>query len=274
MDIIRNAKRIVFKVGTSTLTHENHKMDLRRIEKLCRVLSDLKNMGKEVVLVSSGAISAGVAKLGLDHRPRSTEEKQAMAAVGQCELMQIYEHFFSIFGHTVAQMLLTKEVMDSPVAHGNAENTFRMLLGMGCLPIVNENDSISFDEIEFGDNDTLSACVALICRADALVILSDIDGLYDKDPHKDPSAHLISTVPCIDEAVMACAGDSASNRGTGGLITKLRAGKTVTEAGIPMFIVNGEDPAILYELLEGEEVGTYFMAKRSKNGGISNERKL
>ncbi len=261
MDIIKNAQRIVLKVGSSTLTHENFKMDLRRIEKLCRVLSDLKNMGKEIVLVSSGAISAGVAKLGLDHRPASTEGKQAMAAVGQCELMRIYEHFFSIFGHTVGQMLLTKEVMDSPVAHKNAENTFRTLLGMNCLPIVNENDSISFDEIEFGDNDTLSACVALICKADALIILSDIDGLYDADPHTHPDAKLISTVPCIDDSIMACAGDSASNRGTGGLITKLRAGRLVTESGIPMFIVNGEEPGILYELLEGKQVGTYFMAR-------------
>lgn len=261
MDIIKNAERIVVKVGSSTLTHENYKMNLRRIEMLCRVLSDLKNMGKEVVLVSSGAISAGVAKLGLDHRPASTEEKQAMAAVGQCELMSIYEHFFSMFGHTVGQMLLTKDVMDNPTAHKNAENTFRTLLKMNCLPIVNENDSVSFEEIEFGDNDTLSACVALICRADALILLSDIDGLFNADPHKNPNAELISEVDVIDDKIMSFAGDSGSNRGTGGLITKLRAGRLVTSSGIPMFIVNGESPEVLYRLLDGENVGTYFKAR-------------
>lgn len=262
MNIIKDAKRIVIKVGSSTLTHENYKMNLRRIEALCRVLSDFKNMGKEIILVSSGAISAGVAKLGLDHRPQTTEEKQAMASVGQSELMRIYEHFFSMFGHTVGQMLLTKEVMDNPVSHRNAENTFNTLLKMNCLPIVNENDSVSFEEIEFGDNDTLSACVALICHADALILLSDIDGLYSADPHKDPDATLISTVPVIDDKIMSFAGDSGSNRGTGGLITKLRAGKLVTESGIPMFIVNGKDPEILYELFEGRHIGTYFMSRK------------
>ena len=261
MNIIKDAKRIVIKIGTSTLTHDNFKMNLRRIESLCRVLSDFCNMGKEVVLVSSGAISAGVAKLGLDHRPATTEEKQAMAAVGQCDLMSIYEHFFSMFGHTVGQMLLTRDVMDNPTAHKNAENTFATLLRMGCLPIVNENDSISFDEIEFGDNDTLSACVALICHADALIIFSDIDGLYDSDPHKNPDAKLISTVPIIDDTVMSYAGDTSSNRGTGGLITKLRAAKMVTEEGIPMFLVNGEKPDILYDLFEGKQPGTYFMSR-------------
>ena len=260
MNIIKDARRIVLKIGSSTLTHENFRMNLRRIEALTRVLSDFKNAGKEIVLVSSGAVSAGVAKMGLAERPHTTEEKQALAAVGQSELMRIYEHFFSMFGHTVAQILVTRDIMENPTARQNAENTFRTLLKMGCIPIVNANDSVSFEEIEFGDNDTLSAYVSVLCHSDSLIILSDIDGLYDADPHKNPDAKLISTVARLDEKIMSYAGGAGSNRGTGGLITKLHAAEIVTSHGIPMFIVNGHNPEILYDLFEGKHVGTYFMS--------------
>ncbi len=262
MNIIKDAKRIVVKIGSSTLTHENFRMNLRRFEALTRVLSDLRSLGKDIVLVSSGAISAGISKMGMDHRPSSTEEKQALAAIGQGELMSIYEHFFSMFGQTVAQILLTRDIMENPTARKNAENTFATLLKMGCIPIVNENDTIAFEEIQFGDNDTLSAYVSLMCHADVLVILSDIDGLYDSDPHKNPDARLIPVVEKIDGTIMGYAGGVGSNRGTGGLITKLHAAQIVTEAAIPMFIVNGQRPEVLYELYEGKQLGTYFSASR------------
>lgn len=262
MKQIKNAKRIVFKVGTSTLTHENGKLNLRRIERLVTTLSDLKNMGKEVVLVSSGAISAGCGRMGVEKRPDTTPGKQAMAAIGQSELMRVYEHFFSMYGHAVGQILLTKDETDNPKIWDNAKNTFNTLLGMDCIPIVNENDSMSYEEIEFGDNDTLSAVVAKICEADFLVILSDINGLYDSDPHKNPNARLISRVDEITDEIMSFAGGAGSARGTGGLITKLHAAKIATEAGISMFIVNGNDPQILYPLCEGEKIGTFFSAKQ------------
>lgn len=262
MNIVKDARRIVVKIGSSTLTHENFRMNLRRIEALTRVLSEFKNGGKEIVLVSSGAISAGVAKMGLHERPKSTREKQALASIGQSELMRIYEHFFSMFGHTVGQILLTRDIMENETARANAENTFATLLEMGCIPIVNENDSISFDEIEFGDNDTLSAYISVLCHADCLIILSDIDGLYDSDPHTNPEASLIRTVSRVDEKILSYAGGAGSNRGTGGLITKLHAAEIVTENGIPMFIVNGENPEIMYDLFEGRHIGTYFMSTK------------
>ena len=258
MKSIVQAKRIVFKVGSSTLTHENGKLNLRRIEKLVTVLSDLKNMGKEVVLVSSGAISAGCGRVGLEKRPDDTPGKQAMAAIGQSELMRVYEHYFSMFGQVIGQILITKEEINNPKVKQNAHNTFDRLLSMGCIPIVNENDSMSFEEIEFGDNDTLSAVVATICSADSLVILSDIDGLYDADPRSNPDAMLIPVVTELTEEIVACAGGAGSNRGTGGLVTKLHAAEITMPAGIPMYIVNGNDPAILYDLCEGKKRGTYF----------------
>ena len=258
MKTITDAKRIVFKVGSSTLTHENGKLNLRRIEKLATVLSDLKNMGKEVVLVSSGAISAGCGRVGLEKRPDDTPGKQAMAAIGQSELMRVYEHYFSMFGQVIGQILITKEEIDNPKVKQNAHNTFDRLLSMGCIPIVNENDSMSFEEIEFGDNDTLSAVVATICSADSLIILSDIDGLYDADPRSNPDAMLIPTVTELTDEIIACAGGAGSNRGTGGLVTKLHAAEITMGAGIPMYIVNGNDPAILYDLCEGKKRGTYF----------------
>lgn len=261
MNIIKNASRIVLKIGTSTLTHDTGKFNLHRIDKLARVLSDFKNAGKEVILVSSGAIAAGISKLRIDHRPATIEERQAISAVGQTELMKIYDQSFAMYGHTVAQILLTKDVISNEIARQNAENTFNMLLRMQCIPIVNENDTISFDEIKVGDNDTLSAYVSLICGANVLVILSDIDGLYDGDPRENPQANLINTVPKIDDTILSYAKGAGTERGTGGLITKLHAAEIVCEKGIPMFIVNGENPDILYDMFEGAAVGTYFMSR-------------
>ena len=262
MGYFRDSKRIVVKVGTSTLTHATGHLNLRRIEKLVKVLSDMKNWGVQVVLVSSGAVSAGVAKIGLGHIPSTPEEKQAMAAIGQSELMKIYDRFFSDYGCTVAQVLMTKEVLTTPERRVAAENTFGRLLEMRCIPIVNENDSVSTDELtKFGGNDILSAYVAKLCSADLLLNMSDIDGLFDSDPRTNPDATLISRVENID-AIMDSAGDAGTARGTGGMIAKLQAAKIVTEAGIPMFILNGHDPEILYTLMDGGHVGTYFTAKK------------
>ncbi len=260
MSVLSNCNRIVIKIGSSTLTHDEGHLNLRRIEALVKTLSDFRNSGKQVVLVSSGAVSAGVAKMGT-HRPTCTAEKQAMAAVGQSELMKLYSRFFSDYGHTVAQILLTKDVIDQPDRRAAAEDTFRTLLEMGCIPIVNENDSVSTEGLNFGGNDTLSAYVALVCHADLLINLSDVDGLYDSDPRKNPSAKLIERVVGVDESVLAMAGGAGTERGTGGMATKLEAARIVLEQGIPMYILNGKDPTILYELLDGRHAGTYFAAK-------------
>jgi len=265
MNIIKNAERIVVKVGSSTLTYDNGKLNLSRIERLVRVLADFRNAGKQVVLVTSGAMAAGAAVLRFDHRPASINEKQAAAAVGQTELMKLYSADFANYGYPVGQILLTRDVVDNPTAHTNAVNTFETLLKMGCVPIVNENDTVSFEEIAVGDNDSLSAYVAVLCRADALVLLSDIDGFYDSDPHTNPEAKLIPTVAKIDDEIMKCAGGAGSNRGTGGLVTKLHAAQIAGEAGIPMFLVNGADPSVLYDLIEGRHVGTYFMSNGNKD---------
>ena len=264
MNYFRDSRRIVIKLGTSTLTHATGHLNLRRIERIVKVLSDLQNSGMQVVLVSSGAVSSGVAKIGFGHIPSTPEEKQAMAAIGQSELMKIYDRFFSDYGHTVAQILMTKEVLTTPERRAAAENTFRRLLEMRCIPIVNENDSVSTDELtKFGGNDILSAYVAQLCGADLLLNLSDVDGLYDSDPRTNPDAKLISRVDDID-AIYDNAGGAGTERGTGGMIAKLKAAKIVTEDGIPMFILNGHDPEILYTLLDGGHVGTYFSAKKNK----------
>lgn len=259
MATFQKARRIVVKIGSSTLTHDTGGLNLRRVETLVRVLSDLKNAGKDIVLVSSGAVSAGVAKMHTP-RPTCTREKQAMAAVGQSELMKLYSAAFGEYGHTVAQLLLTKDVIDNPVRRAAAESTFDTLLSMRCVPIVNENDPISTEELNFGGNDTLSAYVALVCHAELLINLSDVDGLYDSDPRKNPQAKLISRVDGIDDTVLSMAGGAGTERGTGGMSTKLTAARIALEAGIPMFILNGKDPEILYELLDGKHVGTYFAA--------------
>ncbi len=261
MGLFQNCKRIVIKVGSSTLTHATGQLNLRRIEALALVLSDLKNTGKEVVLVSSGAVSAGIAKSALGHRPYSLEEKQAMASIGQSELMKIYDKFFSVYGHKVAQILMTRDVIDNPIRRTAAENTFNTLLRMGCIPIVNENDAVSTDELtKFGGNDILSAHVAILCGAEILINLSDVEGLYDSDPRKNPSAKLVERVENIDD-IIDFAGGAGTDRGTGGMEAKLTAAKMVTSNRIPMFIMNGSDPAILYRLLDGDKVGTYFTAK-------------
>ncbi len=263
MGYFRDSRRIVVKVGTSTLTHNTGHLNLRRIEKLVKVLSDLKNSGMQIILVSSGAVSAGVAKIGFGRIPETPEEKQAMAAIGQSELMKIYDKFFSDYGHTVAQILMTKDVLNNPVRRTAAENTFNRLLEMNCIPIVNEDDSVSTDELtKFGGNDILSGLVAQVCEADLLLNLSDVDGLYDSDPRTNPDARLIDRVEEITDEIYAIAGGAGTSRGTGGMIAKLNAAKTVTESGIPMFILNGHDPEILYILLDGGHVGTYFCAKK------------
>ncbi len=261
MGYFRDSRRIVVKVGTSTLTHSTGHLNLRRIEKLVKVLADMKNSGIQIVLVSSGAVSAGVAKLGFGTIPDAPEVKQAMAAVGQSELMKIYDKFFSDYGHKVAQILMTKDVLTNPDRRSAAENTFNRLLEMNCIPIVNENDSVSTDELtKFGGNDILSAHVATLCEADVLLNLSDVDGLYDSDPRSNPDARLIDRVEVLDDAVYSIAGGAGTARGTGGMIAKLNAAKIVTSAGIPMFILNGHEPEILYTLLDGGHIGTYFCA--------------
>ena len=251
----------VVKVGTSTLTYENGRVNLRRMESLCRALSDLQNAGRHLVLVSSGAIGVGMGKLGLQSRPAETEKKQALAAIGQCELMFLYDKFFSEYNQTVAQVLLTAGVVHDQRGRRNVENTFRELLSMGAIPIVNENDTVETSELEgqnFGDNDTLSAVVAGLISAHFLVILTDIDGLYDRDPRKDPAARLIPRVEEITPEIEALAGGAGSNRGTGGMATKLRAAKMARASGIPCAVVSGSDMGSLYRLLDGQPAGTLF----------------
>ena len=254
--------RIVIKVGTSTLAHSTGMLNIRRVEQLCKVLSDLKNAGNEIVLVSSGAIGMGVGKLGLRERPKDMPSKQAAAAVGQCELMYIYDKLFSEYHHTVAQLLLTGSDIENEQRRKNFHNTLFRLLELGALPILNENDTIATEEIVIGDNDTLAAIIAESVRADLLVLLSDIDGLYTADPHADADARLISRVEAITPDILALAGESGSHLGTGGMATKLRAAQRVNAAGIDMVIANGSDPDILYQIIEGAPAGTRFIGRR------------
>lgn len=263
---LHKARRIVVKVGTSTLTYETGKLNFSRIDKLARVLSDLVNQDREVILVSSGAIAVGVGKLKLKERPKTVRGKQAAAAVGQCELMHIYSKSFSEYGHIVGQILLTRDVVEDSHTRQNVINTFETLLEKGVVPIVNENDSVSIDEIEygekrvFGDNDTLSAIVAELVKADVLVILSDIDGFYDCDPHKNKSAKILPTIGEITPEIEKCAGGVGSKRGTGGMVTKLSAAKIATGGGTDMILASGSDPDILLDIINGREVGTMFVA--------------
>lgn len=259
MKDIREARRVVIKIGTSTLTHETGRINIRRFEHLCKVLCDLCNSGRELVLVSSGAVGVGVAKLGLHRRPKDTPGKQAAAAVGQCELMYLYDEQFQERNHTVAQVLLTRDGFEVPQRRQNMKNTFNRLLELGAVPIVNENDTVATEELEFGDNDNLSAQVAVLTEADLLVILSDIGGLFDSDPRKNPEAKLIPVVETIDERIEALAGGSASDLGTGGMTTKIQAARTATGHGIAMAILNGAEPELLYDLLEGKGPGTLFL---------------
>ena len=250
--------RIVIKIGTSTLAHPTGHLNIRLVEQLCKVVSDIKNAGHEVILVSSGAIGMGVGKLGLLKRPTDIPTKQAAAAVGQCELMYTYDKLFSEYNHTVAQLLITGADIDNPTRHENFRNTLNRLLELKALPILNENDTVATEEIVIGDNDTLSAIVATSVRADKLILLSDIDGLYTADPHKDPNATLISRIDAITPEVLALGGGSAGNQGTGGMATKLHAAQICTAAGCDMIITNGQRPDDLYDILEGNPVGTTF----------------
>ena len=255
--------KIVIKIGTSTLTYQNGCVNIRRIEEFCKIVSDIMNAGNEVILVSSGAIGMGVGKLGLRERPSDIAGKQAAAAVGQCELMYIYDKEFASHNKTVAQILLTAPDLKSEDRHKKFENTLVRLLELGVLPIINENDTVATEEIEFGDNDTLSAFVAESVHADLLVLLSDIDGLYSSDPRKDKNATLIPEVREITPEIEALGGSAGSSLGTGGMATKLRAAKISTEAGCDMIITNGERPEELYEIADGKNVGTRFYAKRA-----------
>lgn len=259
--------RIVVKVGTSTLAHATGRLNIQRMERLCRVLSDLKNAGHEIILVSSGAIGMGVGKLNLPGRPADMPSKQAAAAVGQCELMYTYDKQFTEYSHTVAQMLLTGEDIKSEQRSRNVRNTLSRLLELGALPIINENDAVATDEIgvenTIGENDSLSAIVAAAIGADLLVLLSDIDGLYDKDPRRHPDARLIPTVERVDDELFTLAEDSSTGLGTGGMITKLRAAAIATEAGCEMVIANGSKPEVLYDIAAGRPAGTRFLTGRA-----------
>lgn len=257
-DCIKNAKRIVVKIGTSTLTHSTGLLNINRIESLVRQLSDIHNRGIEVILVSSGAIGAGVGKLGLKSKPKTIPEKQAAAAVGQGILLNMYEKLFAEYGKIVAQILLTQEDISHRIRFLNASNTFSALLEKGVIPIVNENDAIVVDEIKFGDNDTLSAIVSSLVNADLLIILSDIDGLYDSNPKTNKNAKFISYVDTITDEIEASAGDAGTSLGTGGMITKIKAGKIATSSGTSMIIANGDSPNVLCNILNGEEIGTFF----------------
>lgn len=264
MNTIQN--RIVIKVGTSTLTNDLGKSDLRAFDRIACVLSDIQNMGYEVILVSSGAIAVGTNKLNMKERPASMRMKQAAAAVGQCSIMYLYDKFFNDYDKTIAQILLNAEDIQQEEKKENLTNTFNALLEMGIIPVVNENDSVSYTEIEsderlFGDNDMLSAVVAVLCRAKRLIILSDIDGLYDGDPRLHANARIIERVEQIDDTIYALAGGAGSRRGTGGMRTKLQAASLATAQGIDTVITNGKRPQALYDIVNGINAGTLFVGK-------------
>ncbi len=253
--------RIVVKLGTSTLAHGTGHLNIRRVEEICKVISDIKNAGDEVIMVSSGAIGMGVGKLSLKSKPTDIPTKQAAAAVGQCELMYTYDKLFSEYNHTVAQLLMTGADLQNEERHLNFNNTLNRLLELGAIPIINENDTVATEEIVIGDNDTLAAIVAESVGADVLVLFSDIDGLYTADPHKCNDAKLITEVTQIDDSIMALAGGKGSALGTGGMVTKLNAAKICMECGCDMIITNGANPMSLYDIVEGKPVGTKFSGK-------------
>jgi len=254
--------RIVIKIGTSTLAHSTGRLNIQRVEELCKILSDIKNAGHQVIMVSSGAIGMGTGKLGLQKRPSDIPTKQAAAAVGQCELMYFYDKLFSEYHHTVAQLLITGDDVADDIRHNNFRNTINRLLELDALPIINENDTVATEELGIGDNDTLAAIVASSVDADKLVLLSDIDGLYTADPHKYPDAQLIRDVHTLDEKILSLAGASGSNLGTGGMVTKLQAARICMDAGCDMVITNGSRPKVLYEIINGMPVGTLFHGER------------
>ncbi len=253
--------RIVVKIGTSTLAYATGQLNIRRVEELCKTMSDIRNAGHELILVSSGAIGMGVGKLGLRTRPRDIPTKQAAAAVGQCELMYVYDKLFSEYHHTVAQLLITADNLSNETRHANFTNTLNRLLELGAVPVINENDTVATDEIVIGDNDTLAAMVAESVEANLLVLLSDIDGLYTADPHADPTAKLLPVVHRVDDGIRALAGVSSTDQGTGGMVTKLRAAEICLNCGCEMVIANGREPMLLYDIVEGKPVGTRFVGE-------------
>ena len=254
--------RIVIKIGTSTLAHPTGHLNIRRVEQLCKIMSDIKNAGHELILVSSGAIGMGVGKLGLRERPKDIPSKQAAAAVGQCKLMYTYDKLFSEYHHTVAQLLITGDDTTNDTRRFNFTNTLNRLLELGALPVINENDTVATDEIVIGDNDTLAAIVARSVHADMLILLSDIDGLYTADPHTHPEAALLHYVARVDDHIREIAGISSSTQGTGGMVTKLHAADICLGCGCKMVIANGNNPGNLYDILEGKTVGTTFSEER------------
>lgn len=258
---LKSAKRIVVKIGTSSLTYENGHINMGRIGKLSRVLCDLLNQGREVILVSSGAIGVGVDKLKLGKKPESVSGRQAAAAVGQCALMHIYSQFFAEYGYNVAQVLLTKDVVERAESKENVTNTFQELISMNVVSIVNENDTVSVDEIKFGDNDYLSYIVASLTEADTLIILTDIDGFYDKNPSKNKDAVLYHNITDLSEKIEEAAGGAGSSLGTGGMLTKVHACRLAADLGVNAVIANGSDPEILYDIIDGQDVGTLFVGK-------------
>jgi len=260
--VLKDVKRLVVKVGTSTLTYDTGKTNIRRMHKLVSVLSDIVNSGIEVALVTSGAIGVGVGKLGLKERPSDISGRQAAATVGQCELMFMYDKLFGEYGHTVGQLLITKSDVDSEERRKNLVNTFDKLFDYGAVPIVNENDSVAVDEIVYGDNDSLSAIVAKLVNADALIILTDIDGLYDDNPNENEDAKLISQVDEITDELIAVAGGHGSRFSTGGMVTKLHAAQIAMDAGIDTIVMNGASPESIYKALDGKQIGTFFTGKK------------
>jgi glutamate 5-kinase len=259
---IKQKKRVIIKLGTSTLTHKTGRLNIRRVEKLVKVISDLENSGLEIIIVSSGAIGLGMSKIGLSVRPKDTPSKQACAAVGQCELMDIYDKLFDAYGIKIGQILLTKYVIDTP-RKNNVLNTINRLIEYNVIPIVNENDTVAIDELEleFGENDSLAAIVAVMSKADLLVIMSDIDGLFDGNPTDNSNAKLIPLIEEISDEIKSVAGGAGSMLGSGGMATKIKAAEIVTDAGIDMAIINGKDPENLYKLFDGEEIGSIFVHK-------------
>lgn len=260
--MLKDVKRLVVKVGTSTLTYNTGKTNIRRMHKLVSVLSDIVNSGIQVVLVTSGAIGVGVGKLGLPERPEDTPGRQATATVGQCELMFMYDKLFGEYGYSTGQILLTKSDIDNSERRKNLINVFDKLFEYGAIPIINENDAIAVEEIVYGDNDCLSAIVAKLVCADALIILTDIDGLYDDNPTENEDAKLIPRVTEITDELLKLAGGHGSKFSTGGMVTKLHAAKIAMDAGIDMIVMNGSAPEEMYKALDGRQIGTFFKGKK------------
>ena len=261
-DSIIKAETVVVKVGTSTLTYPSGMLNLRRIESLVKTICDLQNSGKRMIFVSSGAVSAGIAKIGFDRRPESIEEKQAAAAVGQCELMNMYNTLFTSYGHKVAQVLVTRYTVENETMRHNAAGTFGKLLELGCIPVVNENDTVSYEGLKFGGNDLLAAYVACLCKADCIINMSDVTGMYTADPRSNPDAKLILRTEAFDEALDVIAGGAGTVRGTGGMKAKVDAARIAAAAGIPSMIIAGTNPEILYDVFDGTAKGTVFTAPK------------